>query len=88
MLPFRVRHFIGRTRDRKGEEVVIMTDLRGSPSPHYHPNLYVTAEYRQVGRSPHTIDKVLRAIGLARMWADAQTQCHDYEHGDDCQLGL
>lgn len=78
MLPFRVRRFVGHTGGRKGEPVVIMTDLAGSPSSHYHPNLYATAEYRQVGRSPHTIDKVLRAIGLAKMWAE--TRGRDLDH--------
>lgn len=70
MLSFRVRRFKGQSRGRKGEDVIVLTDLHGSPAPHYHPNLYAVSEYRQVGRSAHTIEKVLRAIGMAKSWAE------------------
>ncbi|WP_281821445.1 hypothetical protein [Sphingobium sp. BS19] len=49
---------------------VVITDLRGSPAPHYFPNLYVTNNYEVKGASPHTIEKVLRAIGMAKCWAE------------------
>ncbi|WP_327468483.1 site-specific integrase [Sphingopyxis sp.] len=79
MLSFRVRRFKGQSRGRKGEDVVVLTDLRGSPTPHYHPNFYVISEYRQVGRSAHTIEKVLRAIGMAKSWAEMRGRDLDYD---------
>ena len=63
MLPFQVRRFEGR----RGEEVVLLT--RRSGLPHFYPNLFATSDYRNPGRSPNTIVKVLRSIGLAQMWA-------------------
>ena len=64
MAPFRIRKFRSSRSDRKAW-VVVMIDLEGSPDPHYFPNLYITENYEVVGRSPNTIDKVLRALGMA-----------------------
>lgn len=66
MLPYRVRRFRGPDREY---ETVIMTDLAGSPLPCYQPNLFATSEYEQIGASPHTIEKVLRTVGMAKCWA-------------------
>lgn len=68
MLPYRVRRFRG---SNDTDDLIIMTDREGSPLPHYYPNLFISSEYEQVGSSPHTIEKVLRAIGMAKCWASA-----------------
>lgn len=67
MLPYRVRRFRGSDG---ADDLIVMTDREGSPLPHYYPNLFISSEYEQVGASPHTIEKVLRAIGMAKCWAD------------------
>lgn len=72
MLPFRVRHFKGVSKTSRGKVIVVLTDLRGSPDPHFYPNLFVTSEYEVQGRSPHTIDKVLRSLGMAKAWAETR----------------
>lgn len=77
MLPFRVKTFRGKSRGRTGEEVVMLLDLSSSPETYYHPNLYVTSEYRQLGKSPRTIEKVLRTLGMAKMWAETRRRDFD-----------
>lgn len=66
MLPYRVRRFRGSDGV---DDLIIITDRLGSPLPHYYPNLFISSEYEQVGASPHTIEKVLRGIGMAKCWA-------------------
>ena len=61
-----VRRFSGRS----GEEVVVLTDRAGMP--YFWPNVFVTSDYRNTASSPNTSVKVLRSLGLARMWAEAR----------------
>lgn len=63
---------------------MVITDLEGSPLPHYFPNLYATINYDVRGRSPYTVDKVLRAIGMAKVWAETVGRNLD----DDLSEGL
>jgi integrase len=79
MLPFQVRRFKGRSRGRKGEDVVVLTDRRGSPDPYYYPNLFATNEYRQTRKSPNTTEKVLRSLGMATIWAAGRGRNLDEE---------
>ena len=73
MLPFRVRRYRGRSTGRKGEDVVVLTDARNLPDPYYYyPNLFVTNEYRQTRKSPHTMDKVLPSPRMAVVWATSR----------------
>ncbi|RVU04331.1 site-specific integrase [Novosphingobium umbonatum] len=78
MPAFRIRKFRNSTGDGKAW-VVVITDSNGSPAPHYYPNLYATINYDLMGRSAHTIDKVLRAIGMAKMWAETVGKDLDVE---------
>ena len=79
MLPFQVRRFKGGSRGRKGEDVVVLTDRRGSPNPYFYPNLFATSEYRQTRKSPNTIEKVLRSLGMSTLWATVRGRNLDEE---------
>lgn len=72
MLPFKVRRFAGRS----GEQIDILTDRFGQP--HFYPNAYATAVYRNAGKAPNTTARVLRSLGLAVMWG--QTEGRDLDH--------
>lgn len=63
MLEFEVRRF----QTRVGPEVAVLLD-RGK-GPIFWPNVYVTVEYRKRHVSANTCVKVLRSLGMARMWA-------------------
>lgn len=73
MLSFRVRRF----KDRSGEEVVLLT--RRSGEPYFYPNVFVTGDYRNIGRSPNTVAKVLRALGMAFMWGESVGRDLDFD---------
>lgn len=82
---------IRRFRTAKGSralETVVITDLDGSPAPHYFPNLFATTNYELAGRSPHTVDKLLRAIGMAKMWAEAVGRDLDDDLSEGCFLSV
>lgn len=64
MLPFRVRRF----RARDGHEAVIL--LRRGGAPFFYPNVFATSDYRNAGKSPNTTAQMLRALGMAIMWAE------------------
>lgn len=83
--PYRIRKFRSST-GVSGAWMVVMTDPDGSPAPHYYPNLYATINYDLIGRSAHTLDKVLRAIGMAKMWADTVGKDLDDELAEGCFL--
>lgn len=63
MLEFEVRRF----QTRSGPEIAVLLD-RGK-GPVFWPNVYVTSEYRKRQASVNTCVKVLRSLGMARMWA-------------------
>lgn len=71
MLPFKVRRF----RARSGEDVVIL--VRRCGGPFFYPNVFVTSDYRNIGKSPNTAARVLRSVGMALMWAE--TKCRDLD---------
>ncbi|MCW2393801.1 MULTISPECIES: site-specific integrase [unclassified Sphingobium] len=87
MPSFRIRKFRSSKGDREAS-IVIITDLDGSPAPHYFPNLFATVNYELVGRSPHTVDKVLRAIGTAKMWAESIGRDLDHDLSEGCFLSM
>lgn len=47
--------------------MVVLVDEKGRPQ--FLPNVYVTLRYRDVGFAATTIEKVLRSIGMAYLWA-------------------
>ncbi|WP_287786725.1 tyrosine-type recombinase/integrase [Acidiphilium sp.] len=63
MLEFQVRRF----QTRSGPEVAVLLD-RGK-GPVFWPNVYITSEYRKRQASVNTCVRVLRSLGMARMWA-------------------
>ena len=64
MLPFQVRRFRGRDK----QEVVILTRRGGEPF--FYPNVFATSDYRNTGKATNTTARVLRAVGMAMMWAE------------------
>lgn len=73
MLPFQVRRFRARDRD----EVVILVKRGGAP--YFYPNVFATSDYRNTGKSPNTIARVLRTLGMAMMWAESKGRDLDVE---------
>jgi hypothetical protein len=63
MLPFQVKEFTSRS----GDEIVLLLDRQDGPA--FWPNVFVTSRYVVAGRAADTRKKVLRSIGMARMWA-------------------
>ena len=63
MLPFQVKEFTSRS----GDEIVLLLDRQDGPT--FWPNVFVTSRYVVAGRAADTRKKVLRSIGMARMWA-------------------
>ena len=63
MLPFQVKEFTSRS----GDETVLLLDRQDGPA--FWPNVFVTSRYVVAGRAADTRKKVLRSIGMARMWA-------------------
>lgn len=57
---------IKRFTDSRGVESVI---LKMDGTPLFWANLYATIEYRNAQKSPNTIEKVLRTIGMCYQWA-------------------
>lgn len=47
--------------------LAVLVDQEGRPP--FLPNIYVTLRYRDVGSAVTTIEKVLRALGMAYLWA-------------------
>ncbi|HDS1731181.1 tyrosine-type recombinase/integrase [Pseudomonas putida] len=50
--------------------MVVLVNDEGQPL--FLPNVYVTLRYRDVGSAATTIEKVLRSIGMAYLWAAAR----------------
>ncbi|WP_413506442.1 tyrosine-type recombinase/integrase [Pseudomonas carnis] len=50
--------------------MVVLVDNEGQPL--FLPNVYTTLRYRDVGSAATTIEKVLRSIGMAYLWAFAR----------------
>lgn len=63
---FSVRSFIASD----GIEMVVLVNDQGTPL--FSPNVYATLNYRDIGASPATIDKILRALGMVYLWASAR----------------
>jgi integrase len=73
LVSFRLRRFIART----GHEVVMLVDKASGPA--FYPTVFMTSQYDKTGRSPNTRESVLRAIGMARAWADSRGRDLDYD---------
>lgn len=76
MLPFQVRRFKGRD----GHEVVILARRGGAPF--FYPNVFATSDYRNTGKSTNTTARVLRALGMAIMWAECKNRDFDRDLSD------
>lgn len=50
--------------------MVVLVDEEGRPL--FRPNVYVTLQYRDVGFAATTIEKVLRTIAMAYLWASGR----------------
>lgn len=50
--------------------MAVLVDQEGRPP--FLPNIYVTLRYRDVGFAATTMDKVLRAVGMAYLWASSR----------------
>jgi|GEM_PF-851186 len=73
-----------------GIEMAVLVDDQGSPL--FLPNVYVTFKYRDIGSSPATIKKALRALGVAYLWAsdrkldlDAALGSEDFLSIEQCE---
>lgn len=66
MQAFSIRSFTASD----GVEMAVLVDDQGSPL--FLPNVYATFRYRDVGSSSATINKALRALGMAYLWASAR----------------
>ena len=73
MLPFQVKEFTSRS----GIEIVLLLDRQDGPT--FWPNVFVTSQYVVAGRAADTRKKVLRSIGMARMWAASLSRNFDDE---------
>ncbi|KPY18482.1 hypothetical protein QCD83_09375 [Pseudomonas savastanoi pv. phaseolicola] len=51
--------------------MAVLVDQEGRPL--FLPNVYATLRYRDVGFALTTIEKVLRALGMAYLWAATRT---------------
>lgn len=78
LLPFQVRRFKGRS----GHEVVILIDHGRGPA--FYPTVFMTCRYDKSGTSANTREALLRAIGMARAWAEARGRDldHDLQQGN------
>ena len=47
--------------------MAVLVDQEGRPP--FLPNAYATLRYRDVGFALNTIEKMLRAVGMAYLWA-------------------
>jgi integrase len=50
--------------------MAVLVDQEGRPP--FLPNIYVTLRYRDVGLAVTTIEKVLRSVGMAYLWAKSR----------------
>ncbi|KPY38517.1 Phage integrase [Pseudomonas syringae pv. rhaphiolepidis] len=50
--------------------MAVLVDQEGRPL--FLPNIYVTLRYRDVGLAVTTIEKVLRSVGMAYLWAESR----------------
>lgn len=66
MQAFSIRSFTASD----GVEMAVLVDDQGSPL--FLPNVYATFHYRDNGSSSATINKALRALGMAYLWASAR----------------
>jgi integrase len=73
MLLFQVKEFTSRS----GDEIVLLLDRQDGPT--FWPNVFVTSQYVVAGRAADTRKKVLRSIGMARMWAASLSRNLDDE---------
>lgn len=72
MQSFSVRSFTASD----GLPLAVLVDDLGKPL--FLPNVYATLNYRDVGAALTTTDKVLRALGMAYLWAEARNlDLHD-----------
>jgi len=51
--------------------MVVIVDEQGQPL--FHPNVYATLNYRDIGASPFTIEKILRSLGMVYLWSSARS---------------
>jgi integrase len=72
-LSFQVRRFIARS----GHEVAILIDHGRGPA--LYPTVFMTCCYDKSGTSANTREMVLRAIGMARAWAEARDRDLDHD---------
>ncbi len=63
MLSFSIRSFTASD----DLPMVVLVDQEGAPP--FLPNVYATLRYRDVGFAAPTIEKVLRTLGMAYLWA-------------------
>ncbi len=54
-----------------GIAMVVIVDEQGQPL--FHPNVYATLNYRDIGASPFTIEKILRSLGMVYLWSSARS---------------
>lgn len=48
--------------------MTVLVDDQGLPL--FYPNIYVNSQYRSLGFSDNSIEKILRSIGMLYLWAD------------------
>ncbi|MBL6079991.1 site-specific integrase [Belnapia sp. T18] len=63
---------------------MLLDRREGCGCPAFWPNVYATVEYGKASRSPNTVVKVLRTLGMARMWAGVlgRDLDHDLRQGN------
>ncbi|WP_233594087.1 tyrosine-type recombinase/integrase [Pseudomonas amygdali] len=66
--------------------MAVLVDLEGRPL--FLPNVYATLRYRDVGFALTTIKKVLRAVGMAYLWAATRKIDLEVELRSECFLSV
>ena len=83
MYSFSIRSFTASD----GIAMVVIVDEQGQPL--FHPNVYATLNYRDIGASPFTIEKILRSLGMVYLWSSARSLDLDHSliSGDFLSMG-
>lgn len=61
--------FVREFKSVSGESVAVLVNDQGSPF--FWSNVFAVSDYRNTGRSPRTISKLLRTLAMAHTWADS-----------------
>lgn len=64
-----MRFLVREFKSVSGESVAVLVNDQGSPF--FWTNVFAVSDYRNTGKSPRTISKVLRTLAMAHTWAES-----------------